>query len=102
MVLTEMLYARLPVLPEPAVALIVKLEVPAVVGIPEIRPVEPLSVNPAGSAPESTVKVYPPVPPLAVIVWLYAVPIIPLGRLAGLTVSGAVPVATVTLDRLSA
>ena len=36
------------------VALITKVESPAVVGVPEMTPVEVFSVMPAGSAPENT------------------------------------------------
>ena len=39
---------KLPV-PAPLVALKVTLDVPAVVGVPEIKPVEVLMVSPAGS-----------------------------------------------------
>jgi hypothetical protein len=43
--------------------------VPAAVGVPEITPLE-LRVNPAGSVPELTLKIYGVVPPVALIVWL--------------------------------
>ena len=69
-----------------SVALIVKLNWPAVVGVPEMTPVVPLSVKPFGSDPLETVKVYGPVPPVAEIVWLYGVPMTPGGSVAGFTV----------------
>jgi len=42
----------------------VKLEVPAVVGVPEIAPAE-LKLNPAGRLPEEIDQVYGAVPPVA-------------------------------------
>jgi hypothetical protein len=56
----------------------VNVNVPAVVGVPEIRP-EAASVKPAGNAPPVTVKLYGAAPPLAVSVWLYAAPTVPFG-----------------------
>jgi hypothetical protein len=53
-----------------SVAVIVKLNWPAVVGVPEITPVVALSVRPGGSAPLETEKVYGGVPPVAETVWL--------------------------------
>ena len=63
-------YGRLPGQLLASVAVIVKLKVPAAVGVPEMTPVVALSVKPFGSAPIETVKVYGPVPPTAEIVWL--------------------------------
>ena len=58
----------------------VKLLVWAVVGIPEMTPAV-LKVKPAGSDdPEASDQVYGVVPPVAVRVWLYATPTVPLGR----------------------
>ena len=53
-----------------SVAVTVKVDVPAVVGVPEMMP--PLVIdNPAGSDPAVTLNVYGAVPPLAVMVcWL--------------------------------
>ena len=51
--------------------------VPAAVGVPEMTPVEVLSVRPAGRPPALIAHVYGPVPPAAVAVWLYAVPTCP-------------------------
>ena len=42
----------------------VKVDVPAAVGVPEIKPVVVLSVSPAGSEPETIENVYVPLPPL--------------------------------------
>jgi hypothetical protein len=47
----------------------VKLEVPAVVGVPVIAPAV-LRLNPAGRAPTVVDQVYGVVPPVAVSVWL--------------------------------
>jgi hypothetical protein len=66
----EIVYARLPGQLLASVAVIVKLNWPAVVGVPEMTPVVALSVRPGGSAPLETVKVYGAVPPVAEIVWL--------------------------------
>ena len=57
----------------------VKLEVPAVVGVPLIVP-PPLKANPAGKLPEETLHVMVPAPPLDARVVLYAVLTKPLGR----------------------
>lgn len=57
----------------------VKLEVPAVVGVPLIVPL-PLKANPAGKLPEETLHVMVPAPPLDARVVLYAVLTKPLGR----------------------
>jgi hypothetical protein len=51
----------------PLAALIVKLNVPATVGVPEIK--LPLKDNPSGKLPESTVHMMG-VSPVAVRVWL--------------------------------
>ena len=67
-------------------------DVPAVVGEPEIVAVLPKMPrdSPGGRSPK-TPKVKVPLPPLAVMVWLYGVPTTPAGRLvsesviAGLT-----------------
>jgi hypothetical protein len=62
-------YASDPVQPFESVALIVKLNVPFAVGVPESTPAV-VSVSPAGRVPVAMLYVYGPVPPLAVIVWL--------------------------------
>lgn len=66
----EIVYARLPGQPFASVAVIVKLNCPAVVGVPEMTPVVELSVSPGGSAPSETAKIYGGVPPTAEIVSL--------------------------------
>ena len=47
-------YAREPVESAASIAFIVKLNAPAVVGVPLITPVEAFNVNPAGNAPAET------------------------------------------------
>ena len=61
----------------PNVALTVKREVAAVVGVPEIVPAE-LRLNPAGSVPEAIDHVAPVGFDTSVV--LYAVPVVPAGR----------------------
>ena len=56
--------------PTPSVTTRVKVEVPDVVGTPEIRPVDGWRVRPPGSVPPVTDHVYGPWPPVAVAVWL--------------------------------
>jgi hypothetical protein len=63
-------YGRLPGQLLASVAVIVKLKVPATLGVPEMTPVVALNVRPLGSAPLETVKVYGAVPPTAETVWL--------------------------------
>src|SRR5205085_7823275 len=60
---------------------------PGVVGVPVVAPVLVASERPAGSDPGVAGNVLGPVPPLAVTVWLYAVPCVPAGRLDGFTTS---------------
>jgi len=55
-----------------SVTVMVKEDVPAVVGVPEITPVAPSNVSPAGRAPTVTAQVYVAVPPTTASVWLYA------------------------------
>ena len=62
----------------PSVTFTVKVEVPAVVGVPEIVP--PASVNPAGSDPLDTDHAYGAVPPLAFSACEYATPTVPPGN----------------------
>ena len=87
--MTVALYARAPVEPRPSVAVIVKFDVAAVVGVPVIAPVAPFSERPAGKLPAVTLNVYEPVPPVALTVCEYAVPTVPLGNVAGFTVIAA-------------
>ena len=72
-----MLNCRVPEL-APFTALTVNVEVPALVGVPEIVPVLALSESPAGSDPELTDQVTPEVPDARVAV--YDVPTLPDGR----------------------
>ena len=74
--------------PSPFVALIVKLEVSTIVGVPEITPVDGSSDNPVGSVPESTAHVIGAVP-VAASVWLYAVSTTPRGSDVVVMVGGA-------------
>jgi len=48
--------------------------VPAVVGTPEITPVEALIFNPAGSEPETIENVYPGTPPITLSAAEYDAP----------------------------
>ena len=59
------LSAFVPVLFTPSVTLTVNEAVPAVVGVPEITPVEVTRLNPAGSEPALRLQLYGVVPPLA-------------------------------------
>ena len=59
-----------------SVAVMVKLNVPPAVGIPESAPAD-VSVTPAGSDPAVTANVYGPVPPDAEMVSPYDAPIVP-------------------------
>ena len=52
-------------LPDESTALAVKLNVPEVVGVPVIAPVEAFKVRPAGREPELIEKVYGETPPPA-------------------------------------
>ena len=51
-----------------SVTFAVKLNDPAVVGVPEITPVDAVRLNPAGSVPELMLQLYGVVPPLASII----------------------------------
>src|SRR3954452_15374430 len=65
----------------------VKFAVPAAVGVPLMVPFA-ASDSPAGSEPSVVDHAYPPVPPLAESVWLYAAPAVPPGSDDVVTVSG--------------
>ena len=58
---------------ELSVAVTSNVNVPVAVGVPEITPPE-LNVNPPGKLPLLRLNVYEPLPPLAAIVCVYAVP----------------------------
>lgn len=84
-VLTVRVTARVPVALLASVAVTVKEKLPPAVGVPVSWP--PLDrLMPAGRLPTVTAYVYGPVPPLAVKVWLYAVPIAALGGVVGVMV----------------
>ena len=82
---TVTLYAWEPVAPRPSVAVTVKFDVAAVVGVPVIAPVAAANDNPAGKLPAVMLNVYDPLPPVALIVCEYATPTVPFGNVAGLT-----------------
>ena len=73
-------------LPAALVALTVKVDVPAVVGVPEIA--LPVRLKPAGNVPFSRLHVMG-VSPVAASVWLYAVPVVPFGNVV-VVIVGAV------------
>jgi hypothetical protein len=75
-----------------------KLDQPALVGLPEIAPVELFNVSPGGNAPITTLHAYGGVPPVADIWAVYAWPTVPLGRSAFIIVSGVAVMAAVTID----
>src|ERR1039458_5203423 len=53
--------------------------VTTVAGVPLISPLEVFKVKPAGNVPEINCQAYAPVPPVAVSVCEYAVPMVPPG-----------------------
>ncbi len=63
-----------------SVTIAVKLNDPAVVGVPEIVPLATANVKPAGSVPALTLQLYGAVPPLAVNVAEYAFSAVPPGK----------------------
>ena len=65
----------------------VKFAGPAVVGVPLMVPLA-ASNRPEGSEPRVVDHVYPPIPPLAESVWLYAAPTVPAGSDVVLILSG--------------
>ena len=67
----------------------VKLNVPAVVGVPDISPVELLRFSAFGSDPALIDQLYGSIPPVAVRVWLYGTRTVPEGRDAVVIVSEA-------------
>src|SRR5690606_1941014 len=66
----------------------VKFELPVPEGYPVSAPLAS-SASPVGNVPAVTAKVYEPDPPLAVITWLYALPEMPSGKVAGDTTTVA-------------
>src|SRR4029077_703859 len=94
---TAILKAFVPVLFAASVTCIVHDAVPAVVGVPEITPVDATRLNPAGSVPALTLQVYGVVPPLACSVVVYALPAAPPGNDVVVTVGGCAAAATAIL-----
>ena len=74
--------------PAEFVALTVKLDVPAVVGVPVIAPVVPFKFKPVGRLPLAIAHVIGVVP-VALSVWLYALFAVPSGSEAVVIVGGA-------------
>ena len=95
---TAMLNAFVPVLFAASVTCTVNDTVPAVVGVPEITPVDATRLNPAGSVPALTLQLYGVVPPLACSVVEYAVPAVPPGNDVVVTVGGCAAAATAILN----
>jgi hypothetical protein len=84
---------------EESVTCTVKADCPALVGVPLIIPAL-LKLRPAGKLPESTVHEYGIVPPEAVSGDEYAVPTVPFGNEADVTVSD-VPAALMLIESVS-
>lgn len=82
-----------PLVPAASNAWIVKVDTPAVVGVPASTPPAD-SVRPAGKDPESTLNVYGAMPPLATKVVEYALPTVPAGGLPEMVSGGAIGAAT--------
>ena len=80
-----------------SVTFIVKLKVPAVVGVPEIVPVAD-RVRPPGKAPELMLQLYGVVPPVAASVVEYAVPTCPEETELVVTCTGVTAAATVSVN----
>jgi hypothetical protein len=95
-----MLNAIVPVLFAASVTFTVNDTVPAVVGVPEMTPVEATRLSPAGRVPALTLQVYGVVPPLACSPVEYAVPAVPPGRDVVVTVGGCGAAATAMLKAL--
>jgi hypothetical protein len=91
---TATLKAFVPVLFAASVTCTVNDTVPAVVGVPEITPVDAARPNPAGSVPVVTLQLYGVVPPLACSVVEYAVPAVPPANDDVVTVGGCAAAAT--------
>ena len=75
--------------PAASVALTVKANGPATVGDPDMSPVVAFSVSPVGSVPALMMNAYGAVPPVALIVWLYALSTVPFGSVGGAIASVA-------------
>jgi hypothetical protein len=95
---TAMLNTFVPVLFAASVTCTVNDTVPAVVGVPEISPVDAARLNPAGNVPALTLQLYGVVPPLACSVPEYAVPTVPPVSDVVVTVGGCAAAATAILN----
>ena len=95
---TAMLNAFVAVLFAASVTCTVNDTVPAVVGVPEITPVDEARLNPAGKAPALIDQLYGVVPPLACSVVEYAVPAVPPGSDVVVIVGGCAAAATAMLN----
>jgi len=76
------------VVPELSFTCTANVDAPAAVGVPPIAPADD-KVKPTGNDPEAIDHTYPPVPPAAASVWLYAVPAVPFGSDVVVIVNGA-------------
>ena len=95
---TAILNTLVPVLFAASFTCTVNETVPAVVGVPEITPVDAARLKPAGSDPALTLQLYGAVPPLACSVVEYAVPVVPPGSDTVVTVGGWAAAATAILN----
>jgi hypothetical protein len=95
---TAILSAFVPVLFAASFTCTVNDTVPAVVGVPEIAPVDATRLNPVGSVPAVTLQLYGVVPPLACSASEYAVPTVPPGSDVVATVGGCAAAATAILN----
>ena len=83
----EIAKALVAVFCELSATLTVKFDGPDAVGVPDIAPAAD-KLKPDGNDPEEIDQEYPPVPPVAERVWLYAAPTVPFGSDAVLTDKG--------------
>ena len=77
-----------------SVAVTLRLNVPASVGVPLKVAVAVSKVRPAGNVPVRTTE-YGAIPPTLANVWLYAAPTAPAGSVAGVRVSVGTATTTV-------
>ena len=66
----------------------VNANVPALVGVPAMTPVDAFRVTPPGRLPATMLQLYGVVPPVAARACEYAAPTLPFGRLAVVSVNG--------------
>jgi hypothetical protein len=96
-----MLNTFVPVLFATSVTCTVNDTVPAVVGVPEIAPVDATKLSPAGKVPELIDQVYGVVPPLACSAAEYPVPTVPPDNDAVVTVGGCAAAAATVMLRFA-